>query len=402
MNVNESNKDTNSSEFYEEMEKGNQNENLTDKKHVKKMVKKKKIIYFIIITFIIVILVFLIYLLINKKKSYNITIKQYLSLTYNENNSIRNRKAHEEFRINSVSFFPSGNLIAYDYNMMIIYDNLFNKLQEIYAFDEEFNLIKDFKDQKVIISIEIINENYFILIINNGNLNLYKKENGIFNFKKEIIKNENISRITLDSNGNIYSLSNDSIKILERIDFENYILKKKITIPNMISRNIYSYNNADNILLLEDKNILILKQTNSIRFFDISKNYSIIYKFEEKRINSIERFGEDKLIALCNSNNLKVISIYENKVFNNIKTEIESNLVKYNKAKDLIILGTTDEINRGVYWSKIKFLRSNNFDVIKIIENNENNFLNGIFILKDDIIGASSYKGIKMWKLIIN
>ena len=240
MNVNESNKDTNSSEFYEEMEKGNQNENLTDKKHVKKMVKKKKIIYFIFITFIIVILVFLIYLLINKKKSYNITIKQYLSLTYNENNSISNRKAHEEFRINSVSFFPSGNLIAYDYNMMIIYDNLFNKLQEIYAFDEEFNLIKDFKDQKVIISIEIINENYFILIINNGNLNLYKKENGIFNFKKEIIKNENISRITLDSNGNIYSLSNDSIKILERIDFENYILKKKITIPNMISRNIYS------------------------------------------------------------------------------------------------------------------------------------------------------------------
>lgn len=402
MNVNESNKDTNSSEFYEEMEKGNQNENLMDKKHVKKMVKKKKIIYFIFITFIIVILVFLIYLLINKKKSYNITIKQYLSLTYNENNSIRNRKAHEEFRINSVSFFPSGNLIAYDYNMMIIYDNLFNKLQEIYAFDEEFNLIKDFKDQKVIISIEIINENYFILIINNGNLNLYKKENGIFNFKKEIIKNENISRITLDSNGNIYSLSNDSIKILERIDFENYILKKKITIPNMISRNIYSYNNADNILLLEDKNILILKQTNSIRFFDISKNYSIIYKFEEKRINSIERFGEDKLIALCNSNNLKVISIYENKVFNNIKTEIESNLVKYNKAKDLIILGTTDEINRGVYWSKIKFLRSNNFDVIKIIENNENNFLNGIFILKDDIIAASFYKGIKMWKLIID
>ena len=402
MNVNESNKDTNSSEFYEEMEKGNQNENLMDKKHVKKMVKKKKIIYFIFITFIIVILVFLIYLLINKKKSYNITIKQYLSLTYNENNSISNRKAHEEFRINSVSFFPSGNLIAYDYNMMIIYDNLFNKLQEIYAFDKEFNLIKDFKDQKVIISIEIINENYFILIINNGNLNLYKKENGIFNFKKEIIKNENISRITLDSNGNIYSLSNDSIKILERIDFENYILKKKITIPNMISRNIYSYNNADNILLLEDKNILILKQTNSIRFFDISKNYSIIYKFEEKRINSIERFGEDKLIALCNSNNLKVISIYENKVFNNIKTEIESNLVKYNKAKDLIILGTTDEINRGVYWSKIKFLRSDNFDVIKIIDNNENNFLNGIFILKHDIIGASFYKGIKMWKLIIN
>ena len=77
-------------------------------------------------------------------------------------------------------------------------------------------------------------------------------------------------------------------------------------------------------------------------------------------------------------------------------------MVKYNKAKDLIILGTTDEINRGVYWSKIKFLRSDNFDVIKIIENNENNFLNGIFILKGDIIGASFYKGIKMWKLIID
>lgn len=402
MNANEPNKDNNIKEFYEEMENGNQDENIIDKKHVKKTVKKTKIIYFILITFIIVILVFLIYLLLNKKKSFNINIEQSLELKYDENNSIRNRKAHEVFRINSVSFFQSGNLIAYDYNMMIIYDNHFNKLQEIYAFEEEFNLIKDINEQKAIVNIEIINENYFILITNYGNLNLYKKENGIFSFKKELIKNENISRITLDYKGNIYSLSNDSIKIFEKVDLENYIMKKKIIIPNMMPRYIYAYDKADNIMLLEDENILILKQSNSIRFFDITQNYSIIYTFEEKNIHSIERFGKDKLIVLNNFDNLKVISIYKNKVLVNIKTEIETNLVKYNKEKDLIVLGTTYKINSGVYRTKIKFLKSDNFNVIKIIENNENSFLNGIFILNNDIIGAWFYKGIKMWKLKID
>ena len=286
--------------------------------------------------------------------------------------------------------------------MIIIYDNNFKLLQEIYAFEEEFNLIKDLDEQKVIINIKIIDENNFILITNYGNLNLYTKENNLFILKKEnIIKNEKISSIVFDANKNIFALSNDSFKIFKKNKDENYIMSKKIIIPNMIGRQIYAYNNADEILLLEDKNIIIIKQSNSIKFFKKENNndYILINQHEEKNIHSMERFDEDKLIVIFDYNNLKIISIYENKVFNNIKTDFGTNLVKYYKEKGIILLGTTYQINRGVYWSRITVVRNDNFEIIQTIEEEQNDFLKGIFILKNGFIGAYYYKGIKIWRI---
>ena len=395
----------NKSELYEEMEIDNYDLNLTSKK-TKKKVKKPIIKYIIlIIIIIIIILFFFVYSIIKRRKSFKISLEPIFYLYYEKNNAIRNRRSHFNFAINSISLFPSGNLIAYDFSMIIIYDTDFNKLQEIFTFEDEFNLLKELDEQKVIISIEIIDENNFILITNYGSLNLYTKQNGIFILKKEnLISNEKISRIAFDSKRNIYALSNDSFKIFNKNKDDNYTMSKKVMIPNMTTRKIYEYLRGDNILLLEDKNIIIVKQSNSILFYKIENNVSckLIYIFEEKKIHLIERFEEDKLIVFYGEVNLKIISIYENKVYKNIKIEKGRSVLKYYKEKGIIILGTTFKISNGVYWSRIKVLRSDNFEVLQTIEEEKNDFMNGIFILNNGLIGAYFFGGIKIWRIAEN
>ena len=399
MELSESLKKDDKNELYDEMEKDNLEENHFKEKNFKKRQKKFNFNYILLIIIIIIIIFFITYLLYKKKNSFKITLKPVLSLEYGENNKIRNRKAHLDFQIHSISCFPSGNLIAYDYNMIIIYDNLFTVKQEIYPFEDEFNLIKDFYEQKIIVNLETIDENNFILITNYGSLFLYTKEEGIFSFKKEIIKNEKISSIVFDSKGKIFSLSNDSIKIFEKNSDDNYIIIKKIIIPDMVGRMMYASNNNDNILLLEDKNILIIKQSNSIKFFNMKDNYTLIYTFKEKNIHSIERFGDDKLIVLYNYDNLKVISIYEYKVLKEIKTEIETHLVKYYKEKGIIILGVSYDKRKEIGGSRINILRSDNFELIQTIYEPQYYCIRGIFIHNNDIIGAYFFEGIKTWKI---
>ena len=402
MNKKESLNEKSNTEIYEEMEIDNSKDIvLLNNKTKKKMVKHNyKIIISAIIIIIIIMISILLYLnRLNRKKSFEINLKPLLSLKYDENNKIRNRKSHIDFGIHSISCFPSGNLLAYDYNMIIIYDINFNLIQELYAFEDELHLKEDISKLKFIINIEIIDENNFIIITNYGSLNLYTKEKEIFLFKKEIIKNENISSIAFDSKGNIFSLSNDSIKIFEKKDDENYIMINKIIIPKMEERNIYSYLYCDKILLSEDKNILILKQTNSIKFFDIKNNYSLIYTYEVKNIHMVELFDDDKLIVLYNLENLEVISIYNNKVYKKMKLFFETTLVKYFKDKKIIILETNYQTGNIIYEKRIIFLRSDNFKIIQSIEEEENDFFVGLFILNNGIIGAYSYKEIKTWIL---
>ena len=107
-------------EIYEEMDIDNLKENLSLYNKTKK--KKPKHIYKLIISAIIIILIIIISIFLylnrlNKKTSFEIHLKPLLSLKYDQNNIIRNRKAHIDFGILSISCFPSGNLLAHDYNI---------------------------------------------------------------------------------------------------------------------------------------------------------------------------------------------------------------------------------------------------------------------------------------------
>ena len=400
---------SNENELYEEMEKDNSNhlnEDLISPQKLKKSSKKSNIqkIKYLTTTITLTIILITIYLISiknNKKNFYEFNFKQSSSLKYGKNNTIRNRKAHKDFSIHELQIFPSGNFLAYDIIMIIIYDKNFNILQEMYAFDND--LINMKKESKIIKHIKIIDENNFMIIDYDGDVLLYTKEEGKFIFKKELIKNQKIENLVFDSKGKIHSFSNDTIKIFEKNNNENYQLTNKIIIENMKKDSCtYLYAENDEILLLEDKNILIIKKALLVNFFNISNNYSLINTINERFIYSIERFDDDKLIILYELENLKVVSIYGDKVFKHIQIEALTSSVKYFKEKGIIILGISFERDRMIGGSKIKILRSDNFEEIQNIDTSEYQYVNGLFIYNIDTFGAYFYEGIHIWKSELN
>ena len=187
----------------------------------------------------------------------------------------------------------------------------------------------------------IKDENNFIILINYGSLRLYKKENKNYIFKNEIKDEKLISDMTFDnSKTKIFSLAKGFIKIFKEANNGNYSKINEIKVPEFqFLSNIngdfeehgfeaHGYNNR--ILLFEDKNIVIVKETRSIWYFNISENYRIINIYKEnelfKDLLSIHRYYEDKVIVIYETKSLKVISITENKVLKLVK---EINKEKY-------------------------------------------------------------------------
>ena len=139
-------------------------------------------------------------------------------------------------------------------------------------------------------------------------------------------------------------------------------------------------------MILEGKNILIVKQVNSIKFYNMTKNYELIYTFKEKVIIAMERFEDDKILILCNPNYFKIISIYENKVFKAIRTDIEVVDVKYHRDKDIIIVGGTYRGNNRlvkICYSRIQIFRKDNFFLVREISDKQYYTVNEIKILSD-------------------
>ena len=165
------------------------------------------------------------------------------------------------------------------------------------------------------------------------------------------------------------------------------------------------YNNK--ILLLEDKNILIVKELKSISFFNISDNYKLINIYKENELLnylfSIDRYDEDKIIVIFNLTSLKVISIKENKVVKFVKEinkekYVDFHIIRAYPEKNIIILGGSYSIpySLGVI---IQVLRLDNFETIQIIKIPEHYWINGIYLLKKDLIATIFNLGVKLWNI---
>ena len=119
--------------------------------------------------------------------------------------NIKSIQPHNKY-INSLSCFPSGNIISVSNDeSIIIYDINLNILQNI----------KNAHDD-CIIYIEIKDENNFITCSKDKNIKLWIKDNNEFKINK-IIKNahkDQINKVIYCSNGNLISCSSDkNIKI---------------------------------------------------------------------------------------------------------------------------------------------------------------------------------------------
>ena len=265
----------------------------------------------------------------------------------------------------------------------------------------------------------IKDEDNFIILTNYGSLRFYKKEDKNYIFKNEIINEKLVSDMVFDNSKNtLFCIAEGFIKVFQDIGNGNYSKIKEINVPEF--KNLFNNNNPldgepgfeaggynNKILLFEDKNILIVKELNSISFFNISDNYKLIniYKENELKNNlfSIDRYDEDKIIVIFNLKSLKVISLKENKVVKFVKEinkekYVDFRIIRTYPEKNIIILGGSYGIlnSLGVI---IQVLRLDNFETIQIIKIPEHNWINGIYLLKKDLIATIFHFCIKLWNI---
>ena len=193
--------------------------------------------------------------------------------------------------------------------------------------------------------------------------------------------------------------------IFEENNDKDFIIKKNISLPNIENEQaineLIEHKDTD-IMILEDKNILIVKEFNSIKFYNMSKNYELIYTFKEKIIIAMERFEDDKLLIICNHNYFKIISIYGNKLFYQIKTDIEVTDVKYHKDKDIILVGGTYYGNNRlvkICYSKIQIYRNDNFLLVKEINDKQYYTVNEINILSNGSVAICYDNAATFWNI---
>ena len=396
---------------FEELEQNSSNEEeLIDKKkksHSKNL--NKIFIKFLIINITIFPIIYIIYITYNNKNlSKSITYEkasnskdklQEINLKINHiinytNDESANNEERKKFPTESIAQFPSGNIISVDWISIVIYDKNYDIKQRIYVFD-----VVDKKHywrmQQKIYKISIKDDNNFAVYSNDGLLKIYTKQGDQFELKQEITDIK-VQDAIFDSKGKlIVCVRGNFIKILEQNEKGMYKSIKSLVQAD-----------ASYLTLFEDKNILISKEIIGLQFYDIKQNYKLIESLKERSIHELERIGDDKFI-LYHNNSLKILSIKERKVVKTVKIGFEAYSIKYCKEKGVILVGGIQRKEKGEDIGELYIMNSDNFELIKSIENIHGNRIRGIFILKNGLIatyGDDRDKGypIKIWSLESN
>ena len=263
----------------------------------------------------------------------------------------------------------------------------------------------------------IKDENNFIILTNYGTLKFYKKEGENYLFKSETKNEKLVSDMSFDNSKNkLFCIAKGFIKVFEDNNNNgNYSKIKEITVPEFLHfHNYWNYfdeygydGNGNRILLLEDKNILIVKEERKLSFFNISENYKLYKVYEENifsNILAIDRYDEDNIIIISHYRTLKVISINENEAIKNVK-EINKEkdfsfcILKTILEKNIIILGGEHRVPRSYLNAIIQILRLDNLEIIQTIKASEYFWRNEIYILKNDLIATIFDEGLKLWNI---
>ena len=294
---------------------------------------------------------------------------------------IKSVKPHNN-SINSISIFPSGNIISVSNDKSInIYDINLNIIQNIQnAHDDS------------IIYVEIKDENNFVTCSKDKNIKLWIKKNNEFEINK-IIQNaheDKINKVIYSSNGNLISCSQDkNIKIWkEKKSFffnTNYDNIKTLTHSNYIN----------SILLLEDKNILISSGGDGTKFWDLNdyNNINCIKYFNETWCGwhgGLCRLDDDRIIAKNKGkNSLKIISILKKEIIKEINHPFECYAIYLIEDKGIFLVGGES--------NDIMIYRSDNYECIQTIKDaHESKIFCFIELKIGTIISCSADKFIKI------
>ena len=319
------------------------------------------------------------------KKKENKTIKKNIINFPNfEFKSINSINPHTK-SINSISKFPSGNIISVSSD------------QSIKIYDKNLNIIQDIinADGYCINYVSIKDENNFVTCSNELNIKIWNKKINKQLLKEEFILNQIINyahndwinKVIYSLNGNIISCSMDkTIKIWQE---KNNIYQ---------SIKILKHNNPINsILLLEDKNILISLGKDGTKFWNLN-NYEMIIHIKEAiccHRDACKRIDKERIIIGGDIDGIiKIISINEYKIIKEIKNEFLCFGICTIEEKGIFLTGGKSQ--------EIRIYRTDNYECIKIIKDAHNDEIYGIIELNNGTIASYGYEEtIKIWSFII-
>ena len=290
---------------------------------------------------------------------------------------IKSIQAHDN-TIKVISNFPSGNSVS-------VSDD-----KKIKIWNSEFNLIQTITNDKNIFYVSIKDENNFVTSSKDKSIRTWIKKNNKFENEK-IIKNahnDDIYKVIYCSNNNLISCSADkTIKIWEenKNNNNNYQNVSILTHSGIIT----------SILLLEDKNILILSsEWDGTKFFN-NNNYECINYIKEAECcesNALCRLKNDIIIVGGGFDYImKVISISEKKIIKDINNQ--------SKCCGICIVENKQVFLTGGLNGDIRIFRIDNYDYIRTVKYAHDDEIFGLTELKDGTI--ASYSGdstIKIWK----
>ena len=286
---------------------------------------------------------------------------------------IKSINAHNK-PINSISIFPSGNLISISNDESIkIFDTNYNNIQTINS-----------AHNGNIRYINVKDENNFVTCSEDKSIKTWIKKENKFQLNHNIINAHKdwINKVIYNSNGNLISCSLDkTVKIWEENN-NKY---------NLICTIIHSddYCCVCSILLLENKNILLSSGYNGTNLWNLN-NFEFIYFFEGVSCylwNGISKMDEDRLIV--GDRNIKIISLSSKKIYE-IEIPFRCCGIKVIEEKGLfLVVGES---------KNILIYRNDNYKCIKTIDNAHTKDINGLIELKNGSIASFSDDGkIKFW-----
>ena len=286
---------------------------------------------------------------------------------------IKSITAHNR-AINSISIFPSGNLISISND------------QSIKIFDTNYNIIQTINSahNENIRYINVKDENNFVTCSEDKSIKTWIKIENKFQLNHNIINAHKdwINKVIYQSNGNLISCSLDkTVKIWE--DNSNKY--------NLICTIIHSDDCCCvcSILLIENKNILLSSGYNGTNLWNLN-NFEFIYFFEGVSCylwNGISKMDEDRLIV--GDRNIKILSLSSKKI-DEIEIPFRCCGIKVIEEKGIfLVVGES---------KNILIYRNDNYKCIKTINNAHKKDINGLIKLENDFIASFSDDGkIKIW-----
>ena len=261
--------------------------------------------------------------------------------------------------------------------------------KSIKIYDLNFNIIQNITNahDNWIYNISVKDKDNFATCSSDKSIKIWNRENDKFILKEKINAHKKcIKKIIFKSNGILISSSFDtSIKIWEKKN-DTYSCIKKLSHTKYIN----------SLLYINDNDILVSSGIDGTKFWNFL-NYELLFHIKQAECHcwyALEKVDNDTIIVGGIDGNIKVISIVQKKIIQEIYDNILCNAIIKIKNRNFILIGGQNK-NK-----KINIYDSINFQLVNYIDNSHFDDIIGFLQLDNSfILSFSSDKTIKIWVL---